>query len=1450
MSLAEPLWNVEWELAEDFPYKSLPDESIGRLECAIGEQDGWEDLDSLLGWAGGLPAPGRTARQIGFEHAPAVPASIIEKKLSLHDAFVIAEPSSDDFPVLFIPTRTLVERIVRIALQEISADQLGGRFLHLLDYRLTGRHYRICRKTVQSVLENTGLAECVPAEESSEVECLFVHIRSLTKWLKHFDLHGRVELSWRTFPIPTAKINIEAPWGLPKERTNQFWEIFNESERDLLLRRLIDGQTLREVGQSRSITRSRTSQIEKKAFEKLDQPGVFRLLGLNFVQSSLDLSSFRLVEPSELGSRLSEFWGRNVTAEALERLLLRWYRLEINKLYDGTIWHIYPRGEKELDLPDVSGWKYELEVPFDGFAQAVQQGLPERAHAQELRMLHASAEKVHRNSITLDRIIVNALRSLGKPSSVHAITDEIRRISPNFSSVTVPQVRYEIKKVESKYMYRIRHNTYILPDWDVESESKIMSPVKIGQTSVDKDSNTVPVVKATEGDSLFAHIDPQGKIDSIQQAGGRIVARLGELPSSQKKSLCELKIEEEDYKWLCEWATQVSPDDLKRVFQTKARINTIEKIGCLLLLLTVEVARREAREGEVWSVVAAHFNAEARRFLFNGTYPTSHFIEAIETAFRSFDLRHVLGMEGTHSYYLSVYLQFGFTKRGVPRLPFWLIGHGHPIAVQYLLASPDLCSASFQMLWQGLKEFRRGNIPEEQIRSILENSPWAPPSSIDELIQQACERRELDQREEESGELEKIPINFLGEVSLHWDYPSSPRFFASLINLAVLDLEAPKYDVFVGDQIVASLISQSDAGYVYPDQIELPTDSPSLVAALVDDHGDTQIVQEISLWDSHEDLGVALFDGNTGRRLDAWSGKMNHNRPFILMVERDLQVSPEIRFWQHLNEARSLYQLNASWDRDLRVLLDGEELWKPHITRKIDQQDPEWARRIRVICLSYSTIQLGDHVSIEVKLLEDQIRVDSIRIAGTPLLFEQENGVARTTPFGITPAVALSAQKGLKVQVKVRKGTESFLLIRKITLDICGVVCSNSKGSWEKADPAAELTVREAQRRLYHFFLSAEQIQDMGVFESDFFLQKLKSRMVPFDQLLGMGGPLIIHKVYNRLPDDDIIRIAKEVVNRGVVQYIEKDKEGVTIYLGNPIGLSERHQIVYWDAEADWDIVDGKEIQIRSKDSWWTSCQHPVSDQSVVGIAYDGERIGAWWGEEIDPFLQGLDYESAKTAAALIRWMHLPIQKRDWRGKLTDFVHMFPAEAASAWLLGSGLPESLQHISGGAEWVVATRTFFEDCDLNVEQLERFHIHFVEEDSSTPLADIIRQLSLLDPLFMGRLVQVYLQQEKKINTGFAKLEDQVHLARNDFLGLSMEAGNWEVKDREKQLLEEAAKSMCLDSHFLDHVVQHALKRLDGEDLSPLEFANLTTALGVQPFRRYLSVKVLDRVASLA
>jgi hypothetical protein len=44
-------------------------------------------------------------------------------------------------------------------------------------------------------------------------------------------------------------------------------------------------------------------------------------------------------------------------------------------------------------------------------------------------------------------------------------------------------------------------------------------------------------------------------------------------------------------------------------------------------------------------------------------------------------LRHVFGSEGAQAWLRTVYLQFGITDAGWKRLPWWLSGHGFPIAV-------------------------------------------------------------------------------------------------------------------------------------------------------------------------------------------------------------------------------------------------------------------------------------------------------------------------------------------------------------------------------------------------------------------------------------------------------------------------------------------------------------------------------------------------------------------------------------------------------------------------------------------------------------------------------------------------------------------------------------------------------------------------------------------------
>lgn len=60
-------------------------------------------------------------------------------------------------------------------------------------------------------------------------------------------------------------------------------------------------------------------------------------------------------------------------------------------------------------------------------------------------------------------------------------------------------------------------------------------------------------------------------------------------------SLAELQISEDDYQYLCEWAGQL--DDSIRKFSRPAAI------GFILLLLSSEAVRREAKGKELWAVV-------------------------------------------------------------------------------------------------------------------------------------------------------------------------------------------------------------------------------------------------------------------------------------------------------------------------------------------------------------------------------------------------------------------------------------------------------------------------------------------------------------------------------------------------------------------------------------------------------------------------------------------------------------------------------------------------------------------------------------------------------------------------------------------------------------------------------------------------------------------------------
>ena len=162
-------------------------------------------------------------------------------------------------------------------------------------------------------------------------------------------------------------------------------------------------------------------------------------------------------------------------------------------------------------------------------------------------------------------------------------------------------------------------------------------------------------------------------------------------------SLAELRPDQEDYAWLCDWMSHLSSGVAARCLgglwrkftQDELTFSYSAGIGALLLMSAVEVARRQATLGSLWTAVGRgpfpettraqlfvqsyRFSSAVSRsasnepylspFILQG-YPTRVYKDAVEQAARWLHLRHVFGIEGVQNWYDTVYLQFGFSRPG------------------------------------------------------------------------------------------------------------------------------------------------------------------------------------------------------------------------------------------------------------------------------------------------------------------------------------------------------------------------------------------------------------------------------------------------------------------------------------------------------------------------------------------------------------------------------------------------------------------------------------------------------------------------------------------------------------------------------------------------------------------------------------------------------------------
>ena len=1005
-------------------------------------------------------------------------------------------------------------------------------------------------------------------------------------------------------------------------------------------------------------------------------------------------------------------------------------------------------------------------------------------------------------------------------------------------------------------------------------------------------------------------IFPNDGDDSLTAAAVAVVERLVSVPGP--RSLCELQADEEDYQWLCNWASQLSYNQLRRWLEGISsrkialqscglNLSYIEAAGCLLLLLASESARRKASEGKVWAAVRDQFAERASSVLFAQGQPRRLFKTAIEAAARKLDLRHVFGIEGTQNYYLSVYLQFGFTQKGMERLAHWLAGQPSTEAIMYLMGDrgQQMASQSFVRLWDALRNYRKNNITESQLRQTLAGNPWVLSDWTDELLRQARRHQELGTADQERGDRgEQAPPQFLENPRLQWSWPAAPEFSSAVVNLADFDLTAERYQIKSDAAMLTTLVAVDDGTYSsHTEEIVLPSRSPEFVASMVDGNGDIHASQLLELWDGNAD--VELFDLQTGKRLDAYGKHRTPSKEYGLLTSTDLEIEPSDLPFYNIGSGgytKKLYLLSFASDHPVRVTLLGEEIWNSSVDGRVSSKlpEPDWAKTVMTKILPTDRIRLDRYGGSKVWIsgLRGDTKLQYVRFGGKPLNFHLgDGGDYFTQEFDITREVAAWNSLTLpevRVRLGLRQGSEQVSVERTNILNVSGILQASDDG-WKVVNRQDKLTVNEARKIPYKVLLPGDghDVDRLALLEGPIFLKRLWRHPRPLGQLGGYGAPLELRSPYNFTNFRMVI--SEEVRDPGIFEWVlGGDNRKIRFYLRYPIEPSPRHKVILWNF--------GKPLKalnvmgnVKQRDSEWdVSVPGDSFKNGFVALAYDGARIGSWWPHR--PDWSGISSgDVALQTAALLKWMHAPIVSPDWLDNVQSFAQQYPVQTLSAWLLDEGLPSSLDHGATEEQWRAATRQVFSGWNPDSETA-RAIVSAFGGTSDDPVSETLFALSREDPLMMGRVAVAWLRSPNRPYSEGAKnkwdlikhmrfliaavdpqskqqsqepyqvsedleallLQDRQMMNKFTDAWLSSQAptdvegtGGNQLEQREEELLNQVSTLMNVDKNFVKQgIVQRVLASLDYNALETRDRYNAETALSTALFREYLSLLVLS------
>ncbi|MBY0552606.1 MAG: hypothetical protein K2W95_35315 [Candidatus Obscuribacterales bacterium] len=960
---------------------------------------------------------------------------------------------------------------------------------------------------------------------------------------------------------------------------------------------------------------------------------------------------------------------------------------------------------------------------------------------------------------------------------------------------------------------------------------------------------------------IFSGLAPDDGQNSVIQAFHRIAERLTVLP--EPKSLCEITPSTGDFRWLVQWASSLTPtcadsflgiSGLNRL-PGNGNYTRREGIGTLLLLLAAEVNRREGQEGSVWAKVLRLFKKDVGRLIRFQSGPSLQFAQSIEEATEVLRLRNVFGTGDTLQYLMTVFLQFGFTRNGISRLPHWLAGQ-YPETVNCLISkhSPNF-SATFCDIWELLRRFLRKTISESQTRSELKKSVWIHDEWIDDIIASLASRSRAQSDSSDSlGVDDANDSEIIKSTSFQWD-SSGPGFQFSIGSLQNLNLDA-------GDAEDESLPSSASAptllvaGKRYrlakSDNRWQPLEdvksalvrSPILVQVVTAD-GAIAASQEIHLWPP--DSEVQFYDLETGQEMDL-NSRLSTQRRYAVIASDDLLPSIDLGDPVPYGQIRkNVWRLKQSWDKTLEFRLpDQQVLWSNQDSIS-PQPAPLQVMKVSVFARNVDNLAKG--VVFYTSNESTAVRVEALRIDGVSIPIYWNGKCSESAPMELTSLFSEKVRGVWKIRHNGR------LYSRKNNINIAPRSGSArwTGFAWNPIDNESTLRKSDCTDnsfRLCYRSMVGDSAEDYAIFEGGTLCQWFTHSDGPIRGVSGYGAPLEVRRMYNS--DGVCASISKSVSNPGLFEQCSWETESsMKLTLTKPVQLDQNHKLIVWPSNSHPIGLESRDL-IKNDDLSYEFVPGMTNSNIVaVCLSYSGEWLGASWPTGrgmMQRFLEeNIRKSEAGSIAAFLRWTHWPILATEHFRDVRAFAYNFPAEVLAAWAGDLYLDEPYKFEPGTTGWYNVVRQVFSKFQPNWQTVEK--LSSLLRQSPTELdriSTLATTLQKVDATLLAKFFSCWLNSPSRSSTP-TEIRQLVERLQRKALGLTDDAPIEQITEKEKELKSSYRRFFRVDEQWLANEMKSiASCSFAGHPLSDIQLAHMDTFWSQLRGRELLTKFVYDEI----